>query len=122
MHEFHFLGIVFCWLLILMLVIGELYPTATEFEQQDVGAVDMTPWRMAKPVGLVLIVIVFMIYALFADFSILKKADDATAPPTADEPIVSAEEVLSLRLHAHPSLDESHDWSASTNYFQPEFS
>lgn len=71
MHEFHFLGLVFSWLVVLMLVIGEIKPRETEFVQEDVGAVDMTPWRYAKPAGIVLIVIVFTIYALFADFSVL---------------------------------------------------
>ncbi|WP_339730749.1 solute:sodium symporter family transporter [uncultured Gimesia sp.] len=71
LHEFHFLGLVFSWLLILMLVIGEVAPRETEFEQEDVGAVDMTPWQFAKPAGLILIVIVFTIYATFADFSVL---------------------------------------------------
>ncbi|WP_404308313.1 solute:sodium symporter family transporter [Neorhodopirellula lusitana] len=71
LHEFHFLGIVFSWLLVLMLVIGELHPRETEFIQEDVGAVDMTPWRYVKPVGMVLILIVFAIYATFADFSVL---------------------------------------------------
>ncbi len=71
LHEFHFLGIVFSWLLILMLVIGEIKPRATEFEQQDVGAVDMTPWRFARPAGIILIMIVFAIYVTFADFSVL---------------------------------------------------
>lgn len=71
-HEYNFLGLVFAWLLIMMLVIGELFPRATEFKQEDVGAVDMTPWRLAKPVGLVLIAIVFAIYIWFADFSVLQ--------------------------------------------------
>ena len=31
----------------------------------------MTPWRYAKPVGLLLILIVFTIYITFADFSVL---------------------------------------------------
>ena len=44
---------------------------STEFEQQDVGAVDMTPWRFAKPVGLLLILIVFTIYITLADFPVL---------------------------------------------------
>jgi SSS family solute:Na+ symporter len=70
-HEFQFLGLVFAWLLIFMLVIGELRPRATEFVQQDVGAVDMTPWKLAKPVGLTLIGLVLAIYASFADFSVL---------------------------------------------------
>lgn len=71
LHEFHFLGIVFAWLVILMLVIGEVWPSKEEFVQEDVGAVDMTPWRLAKPAGLALIAIVFSIYASFADFSVL---------------------------------------------------
>ena len=71
LHEFHFLGLVFAWLLVLMLVIGEIAPQAKEFEQVDVGAVDMTPWRLVKPAGLALIAAVFTIYATFADFSVL---------------------------------------------------
>lgn len=71
LHEFHFLGMVFSWLLVLMLVIGEIAPRETEFQQEDVGAVDMTPWRFAKPAGLALIAIVFTIYIYFADFSAL---------------------------------------------------
>lgn len=74
MHEFHFLGLVFSWLVILMLVVGEIRPRETEFVQQDVGAVDMTAWSLAKPVGLLLIAIVFLIYASFADFSVLDTA------------------------------------------------
>ena len=75
MHEYHFLGIVFGWLLVLMLVIGEIAPRDTEFVQEDVGAVDMTPWRLAKPAGLVLMVIVLAIYLVFADFSVLDIAE-----------------------------------------------
>ncbi len=71
LHEFHFLGIVFSWLIILMLVIGEIKPRDTEFEQEDVGAVDMTPWKHAKTAGVLLIVTVFAIYITFADFSVL---------------------------------------------------
>lgn len=73
LHEFHFLGLVFSWLVILMLVIGEVAPRETEFVQEDVGAVDMTPWRFAKPAGMLLIAIVFTIYICFADFSVLAR-------------------------------------------------
>lgn len=72
MHEFYFLGTVFCWLLVLMLVIGEISPRKTEFVQEDVRAVDMTPWRFALPAGCVLIGIVLTIYITFADFSVLE--------------------------------------------------
>lgn len=71
MHGFHFLGLVFSWLVILMLVIGEVSPRETEFVQEDVQAVDMTPWKLAKPAGLLLIAIVLSIYVIFADFSVL---------------------------------------------------
>jgi SSS family solute:Na+ symporter len=76
LHEFHFLGIVFAWLVISMLVIGEIRPRETDFVQEDVGAVDMTAWRYAKPVGIVLIAIVLMIYITFADFSVLVTAPE----------------------------------------------
>jgi len=71
MHPFQFLGVVFSWLIVMMLVIGEIRPRETEFVQEDVGAVDMTPWRHAKTAGWLLILTVFTIYATFADFSVL---------------------------------------------------
>lgn len=82
MHTFHFLGIVFCWLVILMLVIGELYPRETEFVQEDVKAVDMTPWKHTRTAGLVLIVAVIAIYAVFADFSVLEPVTPETTTIT----------------------------------------
>jgi SSS family solute:Na+ symporter len=71
MHEFHFLGIVFAYLVILMLIIGELRPLEKEFVQEDVKAVDMVPWKHAKLCGGILVVIVILIYVVFADFSVL---------------------------------------------------
>ena len=71
LHEFHFLGLVFTYLVIAMLVIGELRPLAKEWTQQDVGAVDLTPWRHARRCGLVLAIVVVAIYVLFADLSVL---------------------------------------------------
>ena len=71
LHEYHFLGIVFSWLVILMLIIGEIAPLKTEFHQVDVGAVDMTPWKHARTAGVTLIAIVLIIYIALADFSVL---------------------------------------------------
>ncbi|QDV26695.1 solute:sodium symporter family transporter [Aureliella helgolandensis] len=85
MHTFFFLGTVFCWLVIMMLVLGELYPRKTEFVQHDVKAVDMTPWKLAPGVGLVLIAIVIAIYVSLADFRVLKAEVD---PPTDNVPFV----------------------------------
>lgn len=86
LNNFHFLGIVFTWLIILMLVIGEIWPRETEFEQQDVGAVDMTSWRFAGPIGCLLIAVVFVIYISFADFSVLDP-EPIPSPPAVLESI-----------------------------------
>jgi SSS family solute:Na+ symporter len=88
-HEFQFLGLVFAWLLILMLVMGEVWPRTEEFVQQDVGAVDMTPWRLAKPAGWVLIACVLLIYVSFADFSVLAPFGESGAVPVDDVPTVA---------------------------------
>ncbi|GAB5404775.1 MAG: solute:sodium symporter family transporter [Aureliella sp.] len=88
LHEFHFLGIVFAWLVILMLVIGEIWPRETEFEQQDVRAVDMTPWKLAPYAGIALLLAVITIYASFADFSVLKDAPQVdTVAEGVEEPV-----------------------------------
>ena len=71
MHDFQFLGVVFAWLIIMMLAIGEVMPLEKEWTQQDVNAVDMTPWKHARKFGLVLLVIVLSIYIYFADLSVL---------------------------------------------------
>ncbi|MGB5510850.1 MAG: solute:sodium symporter family transporter [Woeseiaceae bacterium] len=71
MHEFHFVGVVFAYLVIMMLVIGELRPLREEWTQIDVRAVDLTPWKHARTTGLVLIGVVLTIYIVFADMSVL---------------------------------------------------
>ncbi len=71
MHDFHFLGLVFSYLVIMMLVIGEIWPMKEEWLQKDVMAVDMTPWVHAKKASLILVLLVLSIYILFADLSVL---------------------------------------------------
>ena len=70
-HDFHFLGGVFIFIFLLMLLLGSMNPRTTEFVQEDVKAVDMTPWKHAKLAGLILFLIALAIYAIFADFSVL---------------------------------------------------
>ncbi|MDH3747314.1 MAG: solute:sodium symporter family transporter [Gammaproteobacteria bacterium] len=72
MHDFHFLGVVFSYLVIIMLVVGELRPLPAEWIQTDVKAVDMTPWKYARRAGAILVLIVLSIYIFFADFSVLE--------------------------------------------------
>ncbi|GAH51175.1 unnamed protein product, partial [marine sediment metagenome] len=71
-HEFHFLGAVFVLLIGLMVVIGAVKPRETPWIQEDVKAIDMTPWKHAGKACIVLALIVLAIYAIFADFSVLK--------------------------------------------------
>ncbi|TWT32607.1 solute:sodium symporter family transporter [Blastopirellula retiformator] len=73
-REFHFLGVVFASLIGMMIVIGRIAPLATPYEQQDSGAVDMTSWPLAWPVGIVLVLVVLAIYGYFADFTVLWNA------------------------------------------------
>ena len=68
MNEFHFLGAVFALLLATMLLIRALRPLERDFIQQDVRAVDMTPWKHALVAGSVLVVAVCAIYAAFGEF------------------------------------------------------
>ena len=70
-HDFHFLGLVFAYLVIMMLVMGEIWPLKEEWMQVDVGAVDMTPWVHARKAGMVLLLLVVAIYVTFADLSVL---------------------------------------------------
>lgn len=71
MHNFHFIAAVLMISIALMLIIGKLSPLETPWVQQDSGDVDMTPWKLAKPVGAVLVMIVFAIYISFADMSVI---------------------------------------------------
>jgi SSS family solute:Na+ symporter len=72
-HAFHFQGAVFVLLVVVMLAIGVARPLPEAWQQRYSGDVEMTPWKYAKPMGIVLIIIVFMIYAVFADFSVLTR-------------------------------------------------
>lgn len=65
-HEFHFLGIVFAFLVGLMLIIGLLKPRAEAWQMTDTKEVDLTPWRGAKWASLILLILVVGIYVAFA--------------------------------------------------------
>lgn len=69
--EFHFLGLIFVLLIGLMLGIGYYKPLDEAWEQEYTKDVDMTPWKYSIHASVFLVIIVLMIYAYFADFSIL---------------------------------------------------
>lgn len=69
MSEYHFVAIILLILVAAMLIIGKVSPRETDYFPQDAKATDLTPWAGAKYAGAVLLVAVFVIYAMFADFS-----------------------------------------------------
>ena len=72
-NNFHFLGSVFLLLVVVMLLWSLILPRrGGAWVQQDVGAVSLRPWKLAVPVGIVLLVLVILNYAVFADFSVLR--------------------------------------------------
>ncbi len=71
-NRYHFLGLVFLYLILFMLVVGEIKPRAEEFVPVDVKAVDMTPWKYAPHIGIALLVLVAIVYLSFSDFAILR--------------------------------------------------
>lgn len=74
LHEFHFLGVVFAGLLVLMLVIGKVAPMAVPWEHHYSGDVDLTPWRYLWPAAIAITLLVLTIYVVFADFSVFSQA------------------------------------------------
>jgi solute:Na+ symporter, SSS family len=73
LHEFHFLGVVFAALIALMLISGRIAPRKTPWVHEYSGDVDLTPWPLAKPIGLALVAFVLAVYVYFADFSVLSR-------------------------------------------------
>jgi SSS family solute:Na+ symporter len=73
-NDFYFLGLVFLVLVIVLQIWSMAAPRKEGvWVQQDVGAVDLKPWSLAIPVGIALLILVIVNYALFADFSVLWK-------------------------------------------------
>ncbi len=64
---FHYMGAVFLFLIVLQLTLGAMgMKRRTPYRQQDSEAVDLTPWKYARPVGVGLILFALAIYVYFA--------------------------------------------------------
>jgi len=70
-HEYHFLGIAFALLLVIMLTIGAIKPLPEPWVHRHSGDVELTPWKYTPLAAGTLVVLVLLIYAIFADFSVL---------------------------------------------------
>ena len=80
MNIYHVDTIVFLILVAIMGVWSFVAPRKEAFIQQDAKAVDMTPWKFSWVAGGLLLVLVALIYASFADFSALKDKDTEPVP------------------------------------------
>ena len=67
-HQFHYSGIVFLALLVLMLICGRAKPLPEPKTVPSANAVDMTPWKPAPYIAAVLFLIVISIYIIVEIF------------------------------------------------------
>ena len=86
MSEYHFVAIVLLILVAVMLLIGRFAPGEAVKAPQAVKTAEMTPWAGAKYAAAALLLIVFLIYAFFADFS---NMDQNVEPPRAPQGLIT---------------------------------
>ena len=65
-HNFHFIGMVFAFLVIYLLLMGLIAPRAEAWKLETKNEIDMTPWKHVHVVGGILVLIVITIYVAFA--------------------------------------------------------
>ncbi len=65
-HYLHVMAILFSFNVLLMLAIGYFTPRSEAFELEYTKQVDITPWKLVKPMGIVISVIVILIYIAFS--------------------------------------------------------
>jgi len=65
-HFLHVVAILFVLNVIIMLVIGKLYPREVAYKQKYTEDVDITPWSLVKPIGGLICVIVVGVYIYFS--------------------------------------------------------
>ena len=73
MGQFHFVACVFVLMLATMAIWGKVAPMPIPYEEKDAKVTDLTPWKYLTPVSIGLLVIVALIYASFADFSVFSE-------------------------------------------------
>ena len=65
-HFLHIMAILFVLNIIIMLIIGQLYPRKEAYVLEYTKQVDITPWKHTKTVGIIACFIVIAIYIYFA--------------------------------------------------------
>ena len=67
-HWLHVAGINFALLITFLLIFTAIKPRATAWVQEDVKAVDLTPWRGAKAASIAVLVTIVIMYAVLSQF------------------------------------------------------
>lgn len=65
-HFLHVMAILFVLNVIVMLIIGKLSPRTVDYEQKFTQEVDITPWKHAKLVGVIVVIIVVTSFIYFS--------------------------------------------------------
>ena len=65
-HYLHVMAILFVLNILIMLIIGRLYPRKEAYVQEYTKQVDITPWKYVKQAGIAVCIIVVSIYIYFA--------------------------------------------------------
>ena len=65
-HFLHVMAILFVVNVLIMLIIGKLYPNEAPYEQAYTKQVDIVPWKHVKLVGIGILVIVIGVYIYFS--------------------------------------------------------
>ena len=64
-HFLHVMGILFVINIVIMLVIGKLYPKKDIYVPEVTEEIDITPWKHAKTIGIVIVLLVLSTYLIF---------------------------------------------------------
>ena len=65
-HFLHIMAILFLLNVIIMLIIGYFKPRPIEYKQKFTDEVDITPWKHAKVVGIIIVIIVISVYLYYS--------------------------------------------------------
>lgn len=65
-HFVHVWGIEFVLNMLVMLIVSAIYKNKNPYTPTHTGEVNITPWKYAKPVGLMLVIITILVYILLS--------------------------------------------------------
>jgi SSS family solute:Na+ symporter len=64
-HFLHIMGVLFVINISIMLIIGKLYPKKEVYVPVVTEEIDVTPWKHAKTVGIIIVILVVSTYFIF---------------------------------------------------------